>query len=134
MTQIVKRYWPWNEQFNDTPYKLGSEIQGWLQKGIVCPDKSQRNVFMSCVQGGSQYIRVYSGKVVFVAFSSVENCIFPTIKEGLWEMEEPKFTKTLNRILGPPCEPTHGDYLFVVFRGDFVTMAVILRRLPTDEV
>ncbi len=55
---------------------------------------------------------------------------FPKIKEGLWEMEEPKFTETLSSVLGPPCEPTQGDYLFVAFRGGFVTMAVIFRKFP----
>lgn len=130
MTQIVKRYWKWDERFNDTPYKLGSEISCLLRKGLVHPDKDVEDGFLGLGEGTARHIKVSTGKISLVTFSSPRGSIFPTIQEGLWDMEEPKFTETLNRILGPPCEPTDGDYLFVVFRGGFVTWAAILRRSP----
>lgn len=134
MTQILKKYWEWDEKYNNTPYKLGLDIHYLLQKGLVLPDdEKEENRFLGLGEGAARHIEVCAGKISLVTFSSPNGSIFPTIQEGLWDMEEPKFTETLNRILGPPCEPTHGDYLFVVFRGGFVTMAVILRRGPTKR-
>jgi hypothetical protein len=130
MTQIVKRYWKWDERLNGTPYKLGSEINCLLKKGLVYPDKEEKAQFLGLGEGAPWHVKTSDDKVIQVSFSSIDNCIFPEIKKGLWEMEEPKFTETLNSLLGLPCEPIHGDYLFVVFRGGFVTMAAIFRRFP----
>jgi hypothetical protein len=136
MTQIIKRYWKWDERLNDTPYKLGSEISCLLRKGLVHPYQDVQDRFLGLGEGAARHIEieVSAGKIDFVTFSSPygssSDAHFPTIQEGLWDMEEPKFMETLNSVLGPPCEPTHGDYLFVVFRGGFVTMAIIFRRLP----
>ena len=132
MTQIIKRYWKWDEEYNDTPYKLGLDIDYLLQRGLVHPNEDEEGGFIGFGQGAPRRIEVQenSGEVMWVTFSSPNGSIFPKIKEGLWDMEEPKFTETLNSILGPPCEPTYGDYLFVVFRGGFVTMAAIFRRSP----
>jgi hypothetical protein len=130
MSSIIRKYWKWDERLNDTPYKLGLEINYLLQKGLVYPDKNEEGGFMGIGEGTPRHIRISYGKVDLVYFSFPSNSIFPKINEGLWEMEEPKFTETLNSVLGPPCEPTHGDYLFVVFRDFFVTAAAIFRRLP----
>lgn len=130
MTQIVKRYWRWDERFNDTPYRLGGDIGCLLRKGLVKPDKDEEDSFLGLGEGAPWRVKTSAGEVIGVSYSFGDNCIFPNIQEGLWDMEEPKFTETLNEILGPPCEPTCGDYLFVVFRGGFVTMAAIFRRLP----
>ena len=132
MTQIIKRYWQWDEKYNGTPYKLGLDINYLLQEGLVHPHKEEEDSFIGLGEGASRHIEieVSAGKIDFVTFSSPRSSIFPTIQEGLWDMEAPKFTEVLNEILGLPCEPTCGDYLFVVFRGGFVTMAIIFRRLP----
>ncbi len=130
MSSIIKKYWKWDEKFNDTPYQLGADISYLLQRGLVHPDKDEKNSFIGYGQGAPRRveIEISTGKVSLVYFSFPSNSIFPEIEQGLWDMEEPKFTETLNGFLGSPCEPTHGDYLFVVFRDFFVTAAAIFRR------
>ncbi|MHA7877916.1 MAG: hypothetical protein ACX93T_03285 [Bacteroidota bacterium] len=129
----MKKYWEWDERFNDTPYKLGSEIQDWLQKDLVYPDKNKKDRFLGCKKGAPECIEVNNGKVILVLFSFASNSTFPEIKQGLWDMEEPAFIATLNNILGLPCTPQSGDYLFVVFRGGFVTAAAIFRKSPSTR-
>jgi hypothetical protein len=130
MTQMIKRYWKWDEKLNDTPYKLGGDISHLLKKGLVYPDKEEKGQFPGLGEGAPWCVDIGAGEVMSISFTCSKNSIFPKIKEGLWEMEEPKFTETLNSVLGPPCEPTQGDYLFVAFRGGFVTLAVIFRKFP----
>ena len=130
MTSIVKRYWKWDEKLNNTPYRLGSDIDDLLQKGFVRPDNDTINSYLGHAQGAPKYVEVSAGKVTLVWFSFPNKSYFPEIKNGLWDMEEHEFTTTLNDLLGLPCEPEYGDYLYVVFRGGFVTAAAILRRFP----
>ena len=130
MSKITKKYWRWDERFNYTPYKLGADIDSLTRKGLIHPSKNEKDAFVGLREKNPQHIEAHSRKISLVYFSFPSGSAFPKIKEGLWEMEEREFITTLNELLGTPCEPTHGDYLFVVFRDFFVTAAAIFRRLP----
>ena len=54
MSQIIRRYWKWDEKYNDTSYKLGLDIGYFLHKGLVYTDKdatARRDRFMGCGEG-----------------------------------------------------------------------------------
>ena len=72
MTQIIKRYWKWDERLNDTPYKLGSEISCLLRKGLVHPYQDVQDRFLGLGEGAARHIEieVSAGKIDFVTFSS----------------------------------------------------------------
>ncbi|MHA7877914.1 MAG: hypothetical protein ACX93T_03275 [Bacteroidota bacterium] len=133
MTRIVRKYWKWDECLNNTPYKLGLNIECLLQNGLVYPENDAVNSFLCHAQSAPRRIEVRNGKVILAWFSFASNSTFPEIKQGLWDMEEPAFIATLNDILGLPCTPQSGDYLFVVFRGGFVTAAAIFRKSPSTR-
>ena len=77
MTRSVKRYWKWDEKFNDTPYKLGSDINDLLQKGLVSPSIDSPSNFLGSPEGAPKYVEVVDGKVNFILFSSFQKIYLP---------------------------------------------------------
>ena len=128
MTHLLQEYWEWNEELNDTPYKLGSDINDLLQKGLVFPSIDEANKFLGNAKGAPRDVEVIDGKITLVFFSSVRKSTFPSISEGLWDMEERDFIKTLSKLLKKTTGPISANNLFVLFRGGFVAFAMIFRK------
>ncbi|WP_272149860.1 hypothetical protein [Tenacibaculum aiptasiae] len=66
-----------------------------------------------------------NGKVTSIAFR--EN-FFEFIKDDLWELEYPKFESELNSKLTKVNDEFKGDSLRVVFRGNFIAIAILKRN------
>ena len=99
MTHSVQTYWKWNEKFNDTPYKLGSDINDLLHKELVSPSIDNPRNFLGSAEGAPKYVEVGDGKVNFILFSSLKKSTFPSITKGLWDMKEQDLIATLNKLL-----------------------------------
>ena len=127
MTHSVQRYWKWDEGFNDTPYKLGADINDLLQKGLVGPSLDNPRNFLGSAKGAPKHIEVVDEKVNSILFSSFHKSTFPYITKGLWGMEKHDFIKTLKAFLKRTTIAYSGDKLLVDFRGGYVTIAILSR-------
>lgn len=128
MIRSVQKYWKWDEKFNDTPYKLGSDINDLLQKGLVRPSSDNSTNFLGSAEGAPKYVEVVDGKVNFILFSSWKKSTFPSIAKGLWDMKQRHFIKTLSKFLTrKTIMPRSGDHLLVDFREGYVTIAILSR-------
>ena len=127
MTRSVKRYWKWDEKFNDTPYKLGSDINDLLQKGLVSPSIDSPSNFLGSPEGAPKYVEVVDGKVNFILFSSFKKSTFPSIAKGLWDIKEQDLIATLNKFLKKTTVLRSGDKLLMVFREGVVIIATLSR-------
>ena len=99
MTRSVQKYWKWDEKFNDTPYKLGSDINDLLHKELVSPSIDNPRNFLGSAEGAPKYVEVFNGEVNFILFSSLKKSTFPFIIKALRGMEQDDFTITLELFL-----------------------------------
>ena len=71
MTHPVQTYWEWDEKFNDTPYKLGADINDLLQQGLVKASIDHPRIFLGSAKGAPEHVEVWNGEVRFIFFSSL---------------------------------------------------------------
>lgn len=125
MTQIIKKYWIWDEIFNPTDFKLGENIQLLSDRGLVVESKNELNVYYG-INGYPWQIKTNKGYIESVAFR--DDKFFPLCLEKIWDMESNTFIKTVEELFKPCDDDYIGDVLCVVFRGGFVAIAEIKRR------
>jgi len=127
MTHLVQTYWKWDEKFNDTPYKLGADINDLLQQGLVKPNIDNPRSFLGSAEGAPENIEVFDGKVNFILFSSLKKSIFPFIIKVLLDREQDDLITALEVFLQRIPIAQFGDTLLVEFSGGYVTTAILYR-------
>lgn len=127
MTHPVQTYWEWDEKFNDTPYKLGADINDLLQQGLVKASIDHPRIFLGSAKGAPEHVEVWNGEVRFIFFSSLKKSTFPFIIKGLWNRKQDDFITTLELFLKRAPIMCFDDKLLVEFsKGDGI-IAILYR-------
>jgi len=122
----TKKFWKWDERYNNTDFKLGEDITTLLKKNLITPDPEDENEFFG-KNGNPWKIRVERGIIVSIFYRKT---FFPFINKGnsLWEMEWKEFCPTISKVLDETNEDHKGDLLFVAFRAYYVAIVGIMRK------
>ncbi|KAB1155146.1 hypothetical protein F7018_11750 [Tenacibaculum aiptasiae] len=121
MTQIIKSSWKWDIKENSFGINLGDDIADLLSRNII--RKNANNGYQS-VNEQVWSIAETNGKVTSIAF---RRSFFEFIRDDLWELEYTKFESELNSKLTKVNDEFKGDSLHVVFRGNFIAIAILKR-------
>jgi len=126
MTRIIKKYWIWNEKYNTTEFKLGDNIQKFISEGKVIPNTENPLEFFG-LNNYPWVIKVDEAGLINSIF--FRETFVNLMENEIWDFEYEKFTKYMDNILEPKIEDDNNskDFLYVVFRGGFVTIAEIKR-------
>ena len=126
MTRIIKKYWKWDDILSPEPYKLGYTLDDYLDDNLILNDQDLE------YPGLHSFVKGYPSRILFKAekvFSiSFRDTFFPI--EGssdIWDLPYKEFCDRLNGIVDPSEDDKQGDKLYVVFRGGFVSMAMLIR-------
>lgn len=121
---VIKKYWKWDEKYNNTNIKLGDSIQSLLDKKEIEHIDNQTFEYV----GKKDFpwkIKAVDGKVDSIFFRDI---FFHLIDESIWEMNYIEFEKNMNKILMPvSSNVSNEDVLYVVFRDHFVAIAGLIR-------
>lgn len=118
---IEKLYWLWNENLNETEFKLGGEIQKLLDRQLVI----QTAEGYSGVEGLPWTIEVENG-LIHAVFYRQSFPLFQGFQEDDWNLKLDEFRLKMNTLLAPVNKEFLGEKLYVVFRDQFVAIAGIL--------
>lgn len=121
---IKKKYWKWDEKFNDTKFKLGDDIQSLINDGIVFPYLEDSTMFY----GENEIpwkIRTENGMIKSIFY---RESFFFFYKEDIWDKDYDKFESVIDEVLTPADKNDKGDLFHVVFRGGFIAIAGIIRN------
>ena len=122
MTQIIKSSWKWDIKENSFGINLGDDIADLLSRNII--RKNASNEYES-VNEQVWNVGETNGKVTSIAF---RRSFFEFIRDDLWELEYTKFESELNSKLTKVNDKFKGDSLHVVFRGNFIAIAILKRN------
>ncbi|MCF2873239.1 MULTISPECIES: hypothetical protein [unclassified Tenacibaculum] len=121
MTQIIKSSWKWDIKENSFGINLGDDIADLISRNII--RKNASNEYES-VNEQVWSVGETNGKVTSIAF---RRSFFEFIRDDLWELEYTKFESELNSKLTKVNDEFKGDSLHVVFRGNFIAIAILKR-------
>ena len=121
---IEKRTWMWNEDQNSTPFKLGEEINFYLNKNLVkkSPDNLEE---YTGLEGFPWNISAKNGRIESVFFRGK---FFNLIEPNLWERQFSEIVKEVDNYLPSAEQEVEGDFLHIVFRDGFVSIVGFYRK------
>ena len=124
--RITKKYWLWDEKFNQTSFKLGNDIQELEKRNLVCKSTECEAEEYDGINGNPWKIRTINRHIRSITYRKT---FFPFISENIWDMDYTHFELTVNKYLTLIEQPIAGhDIFYVVFRGSFIAIAMITRR------
>lgn len=126
MTTIVKKKWIWDECFNNTEFKLGLNINIFLERNLVIQSSEDPNEYEG-INNIPWKIKVKNGIITGIFY---QKSFFSFIHSDLWDLELYKFEKRVNKTLTPIefNSKTDTDIFYVAFRGNFIAIAGIIRK------
>ncbi len=122
---VIKRYWIWDEKFNQSGFKLGLPVEPYIEQGILFK-KNENDSYYSGKEG-------IPWKVFISQEGNIESIYFrerlPDFgKEHNWDLDFDDLEKNLNEIMKPTSEEnSQNDVLSIVFRDFFVAVVRISR-------
>ena len=120
MTKIIKEYWTWNEKLNDTGFELGS-IKSISDNDITKSDSE--GLFNVPDNNDIESIQLVNSRIRSIIISKE---VKDFIKPGIWDKEYCDFITEMDEILERTDKGAVAPFLFVAFRGGFMTTAFIV--------
>lgn len=122
MTRIIKSSWKWDEENNPIGINLGDDISDLIAKKLI---KKTKNDEYQGINEWPWKIGLKNSKVISISFREF---FFDLIRDDLWNLEYDEFVSALNSKLTKLNEIPAGDSLYVIFRGSFVAIAMLIRK------
>jgi len=124
MSKIEKKYWVWDEKFNESPYSLDMNVDSLIKAGDFV--KFNKDNYY-CLNKSNKYLfEVSNGKIKSILFKEGYDLIKSKL---LWDLESDIFIIELNKRI-PLCKHSSnfkGDVLKIVFRDFFVSFIQLKR-------
>lgn len=125
MSEINKKYWKWDRRFDDQlTVKLGESISHHLECGLLI--RSEETPLEYTGKDGVPW-KVKTDDEGIVKSIAFRRHFFKFLSDDLWDKEWKHFEKAVDQALEPASEVENGDFLYIVTRGYFVAIAMLIR-------
>ncbi len=127
MSRIQKRYWKWDNLLSPKLFNLNLSLDELLDKGLITHDQNLKEPQLySFVENPFWKVEFIEGRISCI---SLRREYFPINGSNeIWDLNYDEFCNVLDDFLEPSEGLKSGDYLYVVFRGGFVSNVLLIRR------